>query len=161
MSMGVCAIKSASLPDREEGRRTIAKAIPTKAPTLLTTGVQSAPKSPLASNLTSPASGDALRSLLAAPTFPNFSSHSPSTHGNKLPSATPLTPQNTRYLQSFRGLTMPSTWKRASCLLSWKCRTKSPYNMPIPYNNTLLNANKNTVEVVLRVGGGGTTDFRR
>jgi len=138
-----------------QGSFLIAKAIPTNAPTLLTTGVQSAPNIPVEFTSSSVRSG--VPSLTFSPRIvlelSNLSFHSVSTHGSKLPNATPATPQNKRYCQSLRGLMMPSTWKGANCLSSCRCRTKSPYNMPKPNSVTLLNAKLSAVADC--VGGTG------
>ena len=139
---------------------TIAKAIPIKAPTLLTTGVQSAPNIPAESNSGSSVSGVPSFTALEASSS-NVSSHNVSTQGNKLPNATPATPQKRRYLQSFRGLMIPSTWKGASCLSSCRCRTNNPYSIPIPNSVTLLNPKLSVTNAPDGACGGGATDFLR
>ncbi len=86
--------------------RTIAKAIPTKAPMLRTAGVQSAPSTlsnllfnlPLSSSLSSCglASSGAGQDSTPSSFSPRVLSQKMSIHGSNLPSTTPATPQKTR-----------------------------------------------------------------
>ena len=142
-------------------KRTMAKAIPTNAPILLMTGVQSAPKIPLASN----SAGSLLLALLSlivslGSEFSfSFSSQSVSTHGSKLPNATPAIPQKIRYLHSPVGLMIPSTGNGANFLSLCRCLTNNPYNIPSPNSVTP----RSTKPIATRGPevAGRTTDFRR
>ena len=99
----------------------MAKAMPTKAPTLRTTGFQSAPR-PLPKEGVGHSSS-ALLGLLVFPgcffgdsmssSLPKASSQNTSTHGSKLPSRMPAMPQVVRYCHEHPSI--PSTLMGATC----------------------------------------------
>lgn len=131
-----------ALPDHlgaPASQLTIAKAIPTKAPILLTTGFQSAPKPlpALEAGLSSP-SPPAVDGLLkfsaficeanTSLLFPRTSSQSTSTQGSSPPRITPTPPHPMRYFHD-ECLT-PSNCTGATCWLSCTCDIKTPYATP-------------------------------
>jgi hypothetical protein len=149
---------------REEAHGTlrIANAIPTKAPTLLTTGVQSAlhrlsppfpPRIP-PTGLLGPVTSPFLlffESLLES--FISSSKNRVSNQGRSEPNETPATPHNTRYPHPPLGLIIPSTWNGANCRSSCRCLTNNPYPIPIPNRRMLLSTNPYTTADV-EIGGG-------
>lgn len=114
-SMVVCAtLISIVLYGRRGAKLTIANAIPAKAPTLLIAGVQSAPNIPVGVRLSSSVVILGLGLLLllnrsAAGSVVVLVWNKVSTHGSRLPNATPAIPHSIRYVQSLLGLIIPST----------------------------------------------------
>ena len=122
---------------KSTGKLTIAKAIPTNAPIPLTIGYQTA-------------SNELVERVKVAGTAPCrgcfppklISSHSPSNHGNKLPSPSPASPQDAMYCHELKSKIFPSvTGTRGS---SCKCVMITPYAMPKMNSSTLLLINGHT-----------------
>lgn len=115
-----------------QGNFLIAKAIPTKAPMLRTTGVQSALW--LGRSLyMSLSTEDEERCLRTGPpgrfVESSPSDHMRSTHGCKLPRATQANPQNIKCFHEYRS--NASALTGASFWLSWRCVMSVPYATPI------------------------------
>lgn len=112
----------------DHGVLRIAKAMPMKAPMLLTTSFHSTALSPL------DRVGEAGFRLLGAEC--SSSTHVASIHGNRLPIATLAAPQKARYRQLSRF--KPSIFTGATFRSSCRCATSAPYASPKLNNTTTL-----------------------